>query len=60
MEKILFQISTEITLAPNEPLWNSKIDLEYACGQLKLSEETSEHCNFAVTGGNKNGYSRLK
>ena len=51
MEKILNQIFTEVTGAPNEPLWISETDLEYAYGQLKLSEETSKHCIFTITGG---------
>ena len=46
MEELINQISTEITRVPNERLWISKIDLEYAHGQLKLSDETSRHCNF--------------
>ena len=54
MEEFLNQISTEITQAPNEPLCISKIDLEDAYGQKILSEETSKHCNFAITGGNMN------
>ena len=59
-EKLLNQISSEITQAPNEPLCISKTDLEYAYGQLKLSKGTSKHCNFAITGGNNNGEHRFK
>ena len=47
MEELLNQTSTGITRAPDEPLWISKTDFEYALGQLKLSEETSKHCNLA-------------
>ena len=56
MEALLNQISTEITRPSKEPLWISKTDLDYSYGQLKLSDETSKHCNFAITGGNLNGY----
>ena len=59
MEEFLSQIPTETTRAPNEPLWISKIDLKYAYDQLKLSEETSKHCKFAITGGNMKGYYRF-
>ena len=52
MEQSLNQISNEIPKLQNEPLWISKIDLQYAYGQLKLFEETSKQCNFAITGGN--------
>ena len=55
LEESLNHIPTEITRAPNEPLWISKIKLEYAYGQLKLADEPSKHCNFAITGGNMNG-----
>ena len=44
IEELPKQISTEITRVQNEPLWLSKIsliDLDYAYGQLKLSEETN-------------------
>ena len=50
MQEILNQISTEITKTQNELLWTSEIDLKYAYDQLKLSEERSKHCNFAITG----------
>ena len=55
MEEFLNQISIEKTRAPNEPLWISKKDLEYAYGQLKLSQKTRKHCNFTKTGGKTNG-----
>ena len=38
MEEIFCQKSTGITRVQNEPLLISKIHLEYAYGQLKLSE----------------------
>ena len=38
----------------------SKIDLDYAYGQMILSEETSRQCVFAITGGNFSGYYRFK
>ena len=53
-------MSTEIATVLNGPLLISKTDLEYAYGQLTLSEETSKHCNFAKTGGNMNGYYRFR
>ena len=37
-----------------------KIDLDYAYGQLKLSEETSRQCVFAITGAKFSGYYRFK
>ena len=60
MEELLNQISNKITDDRTKPLWISKIDLDYAYGQLKLSEDTSRHCVFAITGGKFNGYYRFK
>ena len=46
----------------NEPkeLQISKIDLDYAYGQTKLSDETSRQCVFVINGDNFNGYHRFK
>ena len=60
MEELLNQISVEITRVQNEPLRISKTDLEYAYGQLKVSDETRRQCYFAITGGNMKGYYRFK
>ena len=38
----------------------SKIDLDYAYGQMKLSKETSRQCVLAIIGGKFNGYYRFK
>ena len=55
MEELLNQISTKITRKQKEIFWISKIDLEYAFGQLKLSEPSS----FATTRRNVNGHYRF-
>ena len=59
-EELLNQISVEITRYRTMQLFISKIDLDYAYGQMKLSEETSRQCAFALTGGKFSGYYRLK
>ena len=41
MEKLLNQISVEISRNRTMQLFISKIDLDYAYGQMKLSKETS-------------------
>ena len=56
MEELLNQISVEITKDQTKELRISKIDLDYAYGQMMLSEETSRQCVFAITGGNFSGY----
>ena len=60
MEELLNQISIEITCDRTLQLFISKIDLDYAYGQMKLSEETSRQCVFAITGANFSGYYRFK
>ena len=60
MEELLNQISVEITKDRTKKLMMSKIDLDYAYGQMMLSEETSRQCVFAITGANFSGYYRFK
>ena len=60
MEELLNQISVEITTDRTKELNISKIDLDYAYGQMKLSKETSRQCVFALIGGKFSGYYRFK
>ena len=60
MEELLNQISVEITRDRTLQLLMSKIDLDYAYGQMKLSKETSRQCVFALTRGKFRGYYRFK
>ena len=60
MEELLNQISVEITRDRTAQLFLSKIDLDYAYGKMKLSDETSRQCVFTLTGGNFSGYYRFK
>ena len=60
MEELLNQISVGITRDRTMQLFISKLDLDYAYGQKKLSEETSRQCVFALTGGTFSGYYRFK
>ena len=60
MEELLNQISVEITKDRTKELMMSKIDLDYAYGQMKLSKKTSRQCVFALTGGKFSGYYRFK
>ena len=60
MEELLNQISVKITKDQTKELRISKVDLDYAYGQMMLSEETSRQCAFAITGGNFSGYYRFK
>ena len=49
MEELLNQISEGISRDRTVQLFISKIDLDYAYGQMKLSEKTSRQCVFALT-----------
>ena len=60
MEELLNQISVEITRDRTMQLFTSKIYLDYAYGKIKLSEETSRQCVFALTGEKFSGYYRYK
>ena len=44
---------------PSNEIWTSKLDLDYAYGQLILSKEAQNICIFAVTGGDFTGYHRF-
>ena len=60
MEELLNQISVEITRDQTKELMMSKVDLDYAYGQMKLSKQTSRQCVFAITGGKFSRYYRFK
>ena len=55
MEELISKYSTNITKNGGE-LWMSKIDLNYAYGQAKLSREASKLCVFVIIGGDFTGH----
>ena len=59
-KELLNQISVEITRDRTMHLFIIKIDLHYPNGQMKLSEEASRLCVFALTGGKFSGYHRFE
>ena len=59
MEELISKISAKITKGDRE-IWMSKIDLDYAYGQAKLSKETARHCVFSIIGGDFTGHYRFK
>ena len=60
MEEFLNQILVKISRDRTEELFISKIDLDYAYGQMKLSKETSGQGVFTITVGKFNRYYRFK
>ena len=59
MEERVSKNSAKITKGEDE-IWMSKIDLDYAYGQAKLSEEAAKHCVFSIIGGDFTGHYRFK
>ena len=59
MEELISRISRKIADCPAVEIWASKLDLDYAYGQLILSREAQNLCIFAVTGGDFTGYYRF-
>ena len=51
MEELISRISRKIADGPADKIWISKFDLDYAYGQMELTEEAKNLCLFAVTGG---------
>ena len=60
MEELLNQISVEITRNQTVLLLISKIDQENRYGQMKIPDEKSQQCVFAIIGGTFSGYHRFK
>ena len=56
MEELISRISRKIADGNKDEIWISKLDLDYAYGQVKLSEKAKNLCIFTVTGGNFTGY----
>ena len=59
-EELINKISVEITRDRTVKLFILKIDLDFAYGQMKLSEETSRQSVFALTRGKFSGYYQFK
>ena len=55
MEDLINRISTEISKNDEDELWITKVDLDYAYGQMELDEETKKHCVFAFNRWKSNG-----
>ena len=60
MDEQLNQISGEMIRGRTVQLFISKVDLDYAYGQLILSKETSRQSVFAINGAKFSGYYRFK
>ena len=59
MEEPISRISRKNADGPTDKIWTSKLDLDYAYGQLILSKDARNLCIFTVTGGDFTGYYRF-
>ena len=50
IEELLNPLSAEITSVQSQIFGRSKKDLDYANGQLSLSEQTGSQCTFGISG----------
>ena len=51
MEELISRILRKISEGKDGEIWITKLDFDYAYGQLKLGEATRNLCIFTVTGG---------
>ena len=59
MEELISRISRKISEEQEGKKWITKLEFDYAYGQIKLNETTRNLCIFTVTGGEFTGYYRL-
>ena len=59
IEEQISKVTAKIT-ENDGGIWMSKIDLDYAYGQAKLSKDASKHCVFSIIGGNSTGHNCFK
>ena len=49
VDEFLTKVSSISEAKPEQGVWFTKLDLNYAYSQLPLSKETSKHCNFSIS-----------
>ena len=59
MEEWISRISRKISAGEDGGVLATKLDFDYAYGQIKLDDDTKTLCIFIVTGGNFTGYYRF-
>ena len=59
MEELISRISRKISEEQEGEIWLTKLDFDYAYGQIKLDDQTKNLCIFTVTGGEFTGYYRF-
>ena len=59
MEELISRISRKISEGKEGEIWLTKLDFDYAYGQIKLDDETKNLCIFTITGGEFTRYYRF-
>ena len=59
MEELISRISRKISGEKEGEIWLTKLDFDYAYGQIKLEDETQNLCIFTIAGGEFTGYYRF-
>ena len=59
MKELISRISRKISEEKEGEIHITKLDFDYAYGQLRLDEQTRNLCIFTVTGGEFTGYYRF-
>ena len=59
MEELISRISRKKSEQKEGEIWLTKLDFDYAYGQIKLDDETKNLCIFTITGGEFTGYYRF-
>ena len=59
MEELFSRISRNISVGEDAELLATKLDFDYAYGQIKFDEKTKNLCIFTITGGEFTGYYRF-
>ena len=59
MEELISRISRKKSEEKEDEIWLTKLDFDYAYGQINLDDETQNLCIFTITGGEFTGYYRV-
>ena len=60
IDSLIQTISQTLSPAPQETVYFTTLDLQYAYSQLNLHSDTARHCNFILVNGDMTGTYRFK
>ena len=59
MEELISKTSRKLSEEKEGEIWLTKLDFDYAYGQIKRDDETKDLCIFTITGGKFTRYYRF-